>query len=111
MPRPAPAPQPPLPARHLQVHRGLSLRPRDAIDPYALRRFAPDLTGIKYLTIWCPGCDRSLELIECYMTDHDLYAEGICYWCSNRQGHGTGIYKRLRIPMRRGVLPGVDEED
>lgn len=94
------------PAPH---HRGLSLRPRDAIDPYALGRFSPDQVGISQLGAWCPSCNGSLLVVEMTMTDAGLYVEGVCQTCSNPHGHRPGIYKRLVIPLAWGRLPDVAE--
>ena len=117
MPKIAPVPAPdapdsaPLQLRPVQVQQGLNPRPSKAagvVDPYRGGRFAPDLVGIQQMTIWCPGCERSLQLIDAWVTSHDLFVEGICYWCSNRAGHKAGIYKRLRIPIRRGAEPDIE---
>ena len=98
-PRSGPAPQ----------HRGLSLRPRDAIDPYALGRFAPDHVGVSQLSTWCPHCNGSLLVVNYTMTDAGLYIEGVCQSCSNPAGARPGIYKRLVIPLAWGTLPDVEE--
>ena len=98
-PRSGPAPQ----------HRGLSLRPRDAIDPYALGRFAPDQMGISQMGVWCPHCNGSLLVVTMLMTDAGLFIEGVCTTCSNAAGHRPGIYKRLVIPLAWGKLPDVEE--
>jgi hypothetical protein len=94
------------PAPH---HRGLSLRPRDAVDPYALGRFAPDTCGIQQVGIWCPHCNSSLLVVEMLMTEHGLYIEAVCQTCSNPNRDRPGIYKRLRIPLAWGKLPDVEE--
>jgi hypothetical protein len=94
------------PGKH---HRGLSLRPRDAIDPYTLNRFQPDQVGINQVSVWCPHCNGSLLVVEMRMTEHGLYIEGVCQTCSNPRGDRPGIYKRLRIPLAWGTLPPVEE--
>jgi len=50
-----------------------------------------------------------LLVVEALMTDYGLYIEGVCYTCSNPHGDRPGIYKRLRIPLRWGRLPPVEE--
>lgn len=114
MPQPARLPLPgslppaaPGPAQTL--HRGLSLRPRDAVDPYTLKRFAPDTVGISQVSVWCPHCNGSLLVVEMHMTEQGLYIEAVCYSCSNPNRDRPGIYKRLRIPLAWGKLPEVDE--
>jgi len=102
-----PAPASPEPARTL--HRGLSLRPRDAVDPYALKRFAPDTVGISQVSVWCPHCNGSLLVVEMHMTEQGLYIEAVCYSCSNPHRDRPGIYKRLRIPLAWGKLPDIEE--
>jgi len=107
-----PLPTPPAPAQAPQDrphYRGLSLRPSDAIDPYALHRFAPDQVGINQLGVWCPSCNGSVMITDAVMTDYGLYIEGVCYSCSNPNGDRPGIYKRLRIPLPWGRLPMVEE--
>ena len=101
MPRPAPAPAPVLPVRPVQVQRGLSLKPKDAVDPYRSGALVPDLVGIQQLTIWCPGCDKSLMVTDAWLTPHHLCIEGVCHWCSNRIGDKPGVYKRVAIRLRQ----------
>jgi hypothetical protein len=90
-------------------HRGLSLRPRDAIDPYALGRFAPDRWGISQLAAYCPSCNGVLLMTTLLMTETGLFVEAVCQTCSNQHGHRPGIYKRGIIPLAWGKLPEVEE--
>lgn len=118
MPAPArlPSPAPVLPmapdghrSGPAPQHRGLSLRPRDAIDPYALGRFAPDKVGIQQIGAYCPACNGSILIVTALMTEAGLYIEAVCQSCSNPSGHRPGIYKRMVIPLAWGKLPDVEE--
>jgi len=107
--RAVPPPASPAVHRLQHVQQGLHPRPKGVVDPYALGRVACDLVGINQFTIWCPHCERSLWMTDCRLTEHDLYVEGICYGCGHFAGREEGVVKRMRIPMRRGELPPVEE--
>ena len=98
MPRPAPQPllSPP------KARRGLSLRPSDAVNPYALGRLAPDRAGVEQLTVYCKRCDHALLVTEIVMTEDGLLIEGVCDTCLDHSGAQRGIYKRLLIPLPCG---------
>jgi hypothetical protein len=89
-------------------HRGISLRPSDAINPYRLGKLAPDRLGVHYLTVWCKFCDSSLLVTELTLVPgQGLLIEGVCHTCSNKAGTGVGIYRRFLVALAEGALPSV----
>ena len=106
-PAPAPPPAPPEPKPHPArvLHHGLSLRPTDAVDPYQFGVLVPDRVGIDCLTLWCPTCRHSLEVVEYKSTQRGTLAKGVCHFCSNLGGDKPGIYRWLLIPMEFVALP------
>lgn len=91
------------------LHRGISLRPSDAINPYALGRMEPDRLGVYYMTIWCKYCESSLEVTELTLVPgKGLLIEGVCHTCMNRDGTKPGIYRRFLVALAEGELPLVE---
>ena len=82
-----------------KARRGLSLRPSDAVNPYALGHLAPDRVGIDQLAAFCTRCQHALLVTELAMTDDGLLIEGVCDTCLDHGGAQRGIYRRYLIPL------------
>lgn len=116
-PKPVPFPPPkpttsepdPEPPKRALPFRGISLRPCDAVNPYRHGTLKPDRIGVHYMTIWCPFCDHSLEVVELTYVHEEglLYINAICRFCIDKGGEGLGIYRRFVMPLPEGQLPFV----
>ena len=100
--RALPAPLPPDPDDRQTSplpFRGISLKPRDAVDPYLLDRFAPDPIGIGQFAVWCPHCQGCLQVTEMFLAVDALWVFGVCFTCGSPTTGRPGLCKRFRLPL------------
>jgi hypothetical protein len=98
-PRPTPAPVPTHAEPRGTPFRGISLKPKDAIDPYQYDRFAPDTIGIQQMGTWCKHCQGSLLVTDMFMAEDALYIYGVCFTCGDPATGRPGLCKRFRLPL------------